>query len=106
VHEAEIARQLQAELAVAHSAAERAEAERRAAEAREVALREATARTSAPPVVWSGNAHGSAQAIEAVQVPGKTDCEKVREIAIIQGQEVRQDAFFCRDPKTGGRVRV
>jgi hypothetical protein len=30
----------------------------------------------------------------------------VREIAVIQGQEVRQVATFCRDHATGGRVRV
>ena len=103
---AEIERQLRVELAQARSAAERAEAERRAVETREAALREATARASAPPVAWSGNARGSAQAVGPVQVAGRTDCEQVREIAVIQGQEVRQTATFCRDSATGGLVRV
>lgn len=61
---------------------------------------------SASPVTWSGNARGSAQAIGPTQVCGRAGCEQVREIAIIQGQEVRQTATFCRDPNTGSRVRV
>jgi len=59
----------------------------------------------AAPVAWTGNAHGSAQAIGPVQVAGRSD-EQIREIAIIQGQEVRQNASFCRDPRTGTRTRV
>ena len=57
-------------------------------------------------MAWSGNARGSAQALGPAQVAGRTDCEQVREIAIIQGQEVRQNATFCRDPRTGTRTRV
>jgi len=78
------------------------------AQAREAARREvaAAAPAEAAPVAWAGNARGSAQAVGSVQVAGRMDCEQVRELAIIQGQEVRQTATFCRDPRTGTRTRV
>jgi hypothetical protein len=102
--------QLRADLAKARTEAERARAEQRAAESREAALREAMAQTQGPTVGWksekAGEVSGSAQALGPASVEGKTDCVQVREIAIIQGKEVRQIANFCRDPETGGRVRV
>lgn len=103
---AETEQQLGEDLARGRSEAERARADQRAAEARERALREAMAQGSGPTVEWAGDARGSAQATGPVQVEGRTDCEQVREIAVIQGKEVRQVATFCRDPRTGGRVRV
>ncbi|MBC7781578.1 MAG: hypothetical protein H7125_15910, partial [Proteobacteria bacterium] len=62
--------------------------------------------TETPTVAWTGNARGSAQAMGPTQVAGREGCEQVREIAVIQGQEVRQTATFCRDPGTGARTRV
>jgi surface antigen len=100
---AEIEAQLRAEQAKARTQPERVAAEKRALEARQ---RVAQTPTTAPPVTWSGNARGSAQAIGPTQVSGREGCEQVREIAVIQGQEVRQLATFCRDPSTGARVRV
>jgi hypothetical protein len=109
VRNAKTEQQLRADLAKARSEAERARAEERAAGAREAALREAMAQTQGPTVGWKsegGEVSGSAQALGPTSIEGKTDCVRVREIAIIQGKEVRQVANFCRDPETGGRVRV
>lgn len=102
---AQIEAQLRAEQAKARSPQERAAAESRALEARQRVAQQGP-NNAAPPVTWSGNARGSAQAIGPTQVAGREGCEQVREIAIIQGQEVRQTATFCRDPSTGQRVRV
>ncbi|MGH7414415.1 MAG: hypothetical protein ACREKJ_09470, partial [Candidatus Rokuibacteriota bacterium] len=104
--QAQVEQQLRAELAQARTAAARAEAERKAVEAREAAVRDAKAKTPPTTVAWSGNAHGSAQATGPVLVEGRRDCEQVREIAVVRGEEVRQTATYCRDPATGRRVRV
>ncbi|MCE2946180.1 MAG: glycine zipper domain-containing protein [bacterium] len=102
---AQIEAQLRAEQAKARTPEERTAAQNRALEARQRVSQQGP-NNSAPPVTWSGNARGSAQAIGPTQVAGREGCEQVREIAIIQGQEVRQTATFCRDPSTGSRVRV
>lgn len=57
-------------------------------------------------VNWQGTERGSAEAIGPVSVSGRQDCEQVREVAIIRGEEVRQAAVFCRDPATGQLSRV
>lgn len=92
---AEIEQQLRAELAAARTEAERARAREQAAQAQLVAAQTATAQAT-PPVPWTGNGvNGSAQALGPVQVAGRSDCQKVREIAYIGGKEVRQEATFC-----------
>lgn len=102
---AQIEAQLRTEQARARTPQERNAADSRALEARQRVAQQGP-NNSASPVTWSGNARGSAQAIGPTQVSGRDGCEQVREIAIIQGQEVRQTATFCRDPNTGSRVRV
>ncbi len=101
-----IEQQLRADLAAARTEADRARARERAAKARRAAAQANATRTPAPVVTWNGDgANGSAQAIGPAQVPGRSDCEKVREIAYIAGKEVRQEATFCRGDH-GGKVRV
>ncbi|HRO61893.1 MAG TPA: hypothetical protein PK177_22495, partial [Burkholderiaceae bacterium] len=60
----------------------------------------------APAVRWDGQARGSAQAAGPAQVAGRDDCQRVNELAVIRGQEVRQVSTFCKDPSSGRYVRV
>ena len=97
--------QLSTDVAQSRNAAERAEAQRRADISRQ-RIAEQTAQTVAPPVTWAGNANGAAQAVGPTQVAGRSNCQQVREIAVIRGEEVRQTATFCRDQNSGNMVRV
>ena len=102
---AEIERRQSAELAAARSAAQRAEAERRARRARQAAPEQAQEQIGAgrsTAATWrspNGNS-GSAQAVGPVAVAGREGCQQVREVAYIQGKEVRQQATYC--PRAGG----
>jgi outer membrane lipoprotein SlyB len=106
VRNAEIERQLRADVASARSATERANAQARAGQAQELAHATVVAQTNTPPVSWSGTASGSAQVVGAAQVQGRSNCFNVREVAIIQGQEVRQSATYCPGANGQGSVRV
>ena len=111
--QAEIQRQQAAELAAARSAAQRAEAEQRALRAQQAAREQIqmqaqadASRSSA--VTWSspsGNS-GSSQVLGPVAVAGRGGCQQVREVAYIQGKEVRQQATYCPRSDGGGLERV
>lgn len=103
---AEIMQQQQAELANARTAAEREATQRRSAEAQLTAEREARrdADRMRATQVWHGNSgtNGSSEVVGAVSHPGPKGCHRVREVAIVGGREIRQEATYCK--RGGGRL--
>lgn len=110
---ADIQRQQKAELAAARSAAQRAQAEQRALLAQQAARKRAQMQAQADAsqnggATWrspSGNS-GASQVLGPVAVSGRGDCQQVREVAYIQGKEVRQQATYCPRSDGGGLERV
>lgn len=103
---AEIMQQQQAELASARTAVEREAIQRRSAEAQLTAEREARrdAERTRATQVWqgSGGTKGSSEVVGAVNHSGQQGCHRVREVAIVGGREIRQEATYCK--QDGGRL--
>lgn len=103
---AEIMQQQQAELARARTTAEREAIQRRSAEAQLTAEREA--RRDAERIhttqAWqgTGGTKGNSEVVGAVSHSGQQGCHRVREVAIVGGREIRQEATYCK--REGGRL--